>query len=60
MTEASEHCPRHGTHYLLRRNVKTGEIAISCPLCDVEDRGGFEGDRKLVADKIKPMDNPTN
>ena len=46
----SERCPKHGTSYVLRRNVKTGEVAIACPLCDVEDR-------KLVADKIKPDPN---
>jgi hypothetical protein len=36
--------------------VKTGEVAIACPLCDLEARGGSEEDRKLVADKIKSED----
>jgi hypothetical protein len=31
MTKPSEHCPKQGTTYLLRRNVKTGEIAIAWP-----------------------------
>jgi uncharacterized Zn finger protein (UPF0148 family) len=48
-----DHCPKHGTSYVLRRNVKTGELVIACPLCEVEARGGSEEDRKLVADKIK-------
>jgi hypothetical protein len=43
---------------VLRRNVKTGEVANACPLCDVEARGGSEEDRKLVADKIKSGDSP--
>jgi hypothetical protein len=47
-----DHCPKHGTRYVLRRNVKTGQIANACLLCDVEARGGSEGDRKLVADKL--------
>jgi hypothetical protein len=58
MTKTSERCPKHGTSYVLRRNVKTGEVAIACPLCDVEARGGSEEDRKLVADKIKSGDDP--
>jgi hypothetical protein len=50
----SDQCPKHGVGYRLRRNVKTSEIALACPLCDVEARGGSEEDKKLVADKIKP------
>ena len=53
MARASDQCPKHGTSYLLRGNVKTGEIAIACPLCNVETRGGSDEDRKLVADQIK-------
>ena len=59
-TQPSDCCPKHGASYLLRRNVKTGEIAIACPLCDVEARGGTNEDRKPVADKIKSRDDPTN
>jgi len=58
MTKPSDQCPKHGTNYRLRRNVKTGEVAIACPLCDVEERGGDDEDRKLVADKIQPRDGP--
>ena len=45
MTKTGDRCPKHGTSYVLRRNVKTGEIAIACPLCDVEARGGSDEDR---------------
>ncbi len=58
MTKPSERCPKHGTNYMLRRNVKTGEIAIACPLCDVEARGGSKEDRDMLANKIKPIDDP--
>jgi uncharacterized Zn finger protein (UPF0148 family) len=60
MTKPSEHCPKHGTTYMLRRNVKTGEIAIACPLCDAEARGGSKEDRDAESDKIKPKDEPMN
>jgi hypothetical protein len=59
VTMSSDRCPKHGTSYVLRRNVKTGEMAIACPLCDLEARGGSEEDRKLVADKIKSRDDPS-
>jgi uncharacterized Zn finger protein (UPF0148 family) len=58
MTKPSDRCPKHGTPYRLRRNVKTGEVAIACPVCDVEARGGSDEDRKLVADKINSKDEP--
>jgi hypothetical protein len=41
----TDQCPKHCLGYRLRRSVKTGEIAIACPLCDVEVRGGSDEDR---------------
>src|SRR4051794_4959376 len=45
-------CPKHGVSYALRRNAKTGELALACPLCDVEAHGGTRDDVMLVAKNI--------
>jgi len=45
-------CPKHGVSYALRQNAKTGELALACPLCDVEARGGTRDDVALVAKHI--------
>ena len=36
MSDEESICPRHNIPYRLRRNVKTGEIALACYLCDIE------------------------
>jgi hypothetical protein len=33
---AEEKCPKHNVLLKLRRNVKTGELALACPFCDAE------------------------
>jgi hypothetical protein len=33
---AEEICPKHNVQLKLRRNVKTGELALACPFCDAE------------------------
>jgi hypothetical protein len=33
---AEEKCLKHDVPLKLRRNVKTGEIALACPFCDAE------------------------
>jgi hypothetical protein len=33
---AEEECPKHNVPLKLRRNVKTGELALACPFCDAE------------------------
>jgi hypothetical protein len=38
---------------MLRQNAKTKELALACPLCDVEARGGGEADQKLISEKLK-------
>jgi hypothetical protein len=45
-------CPKHGVSYALRQNAKTGELAIACPLCDVEAHGGSDRDVAAVANLI--------
>ena len=45
-------CPKHGVSYALRQNAKTGELALACPLCEVEARGGTRDDVMLVAKHI--------
>jgi len=51
-SEAEKKCPKHGVSYALRQNAKTGELALACPLCDVEARGGTQDDVMLVAKHI--------
>ena len=29
-------CPKHKVELKLRKNVKTGELALACPFCDAE------------------------
>jgi uncharacterized Zn finger protein (UPF0148 family) len=48
-----ETCPKHGTPLLLRRNQATGEIALACLQCDVEERGGREREKKQVAEAMQ-------
>jgi hypothetical protein len=31
-------CPKHNIPLKLRRNVKTGDVALACPYCDVEEQ----------------------
>lgn len=44
--------PMHGVNYELRQNAKTGELAVVCPLCDVEAHGGIRDDVMLLAKHI--------
>jgi hypothetical protein len=46
-------CPKHNMPLNLRRNVKTSDIALACPLCDVEQHGSSESDVKTVSDVLK-------
>jgi hypothetical protein len=48
-----ETCPKHGTRLLMRRNKDTGEIALACLECDIEQRGGDEREKKQVAEAIR-------
>jgi hypothetical protein len=50
--QTPEKCPKHGISYALRQNAKTGEVAIACPLCDVEAHGGTKKDVMAVAKHI--------
>ena len=43
-------CPKHDFPLAVRENHKTGEVALACPLCDVEQHGGSESDVKLIRD----------
>jgi hypothetical protein len=38
---------------MLRRNAKTGEVALACPYCDMEERGGGEDERKIIEDALR-------
>jgi hypothetical protein len=35
-------CAKHAVPLMTRRNAKTGEVALACPYCDMEERGGGE------------------
>ena len=48
-----ETCPKHGAPLLLRRNQATGEIALACLQCDIEQRGGSEREKKQVAEAMQ-------
>jgi uncharacterized Zn finger protein (UPF0148 family) len=48
-----ETCPKLGAPLLLRRNQATGEIALACLQCDVEERGGSEREKKQVAEAMQ-------
>lgn len=49
-----EQCPKHKVSYRLRRNAQSDEIALACPLCDVEAHAGTEHDVATVAETIAP------
>jgi len=55
-SEPDKKCPKHGVSYALRQNAETGELAVACPLCDVEARGGTQDDVTLVAKHIVASD----
>lgn len=44
---------KHAVPLMLRRNVKTGEVALACPCGDVEERGGGEGEKDLIGDALR-------
>lgn len=56
MTQTRERCPKHGVPYSLRRNLKTNEIAIACPLCYVEAAGATEQDVQKAAGRVAKPD----
>jgi hypothetical protein len=41
-------CAKHAVPLMLRRNTKTGEVALACPYCDAEERGGGEDERRII------------
>jgi hypothetical protein len=57
MNEPKEKCPKHGIPYSLRRNVKTGGVAIACPLCDIEANRGAEKNVRIAPVKIIDLTN---
>ena len=44
----TETCAKHGISLMLRRNDTTGEVAMACPYCDAQERGGGEDERKIT------------
>jgi hypothetical protein len=50
-----KNCPKHKVSLMLRQNAKTGQMALACPLCDVEARGGNERDKQIVSDAPKKI-----
>jgi hypothetical protein len=38
---------------MMRQNAKTGEVALACPYCDMEERGGGEDERKIIEDALR-------
>lgn len=52
VSPATDRCPKHKIKMMLRQNAKTGDIALACPMCDVEARGN-DRDMKLISDLLK-------
>jgi hypothetical protein len=46
-------CGKHAVPLMLRRNAKTGEVALACPYCDMEKRGGGEDEKTLIEDALR-------
>jgi hypothetical protein len=51
----TEVCSKHSVRYVLRLNVQTDEIALTCPLCDVEAHGGDDTDVQAVKEKLNEL-----
>ena len=51
-------CAKHGISLMLRRNAKTGEVALACPYCDMEERGGGDDERKTIEDALGRPNEP--
>ena len=45
-------CAKHAVPLMMRRNAKTGEVALACPYCDAEEHGGGEDERKIIEDAL--------
>ena len=41
-------CAKRAVALMVRRNAKTGEVALACPYCDIEERGGSEDERRII------------
>ena len=53
-------CAKHGTPLMMRRNVTTSEIALACPYCDMEERGGGDSERSLIEEALREKSKRPN
>jgi len=53
-------CGKHAVPLMLRRNSRTGEIALACPYCDMEERGGGQDERSIIDDALREKPKQPN
>ena len=53
-------CAKHTVPLMLRRNTGTGEVALACPYCDAEERGGGEDERRIIEDALRGKQEKPN
>lgn len=46
-------CGKHNVRLMLRRMAKSGEVALACPYCDMEELGGGKAERSLIDDALR-------
>jgi hypothetical protein len=46
-------CGQHDVCLMLRRVGETGEVALACPYCDMEQLGGGESERQIIDDALR-------
>jgi hypothetical protein len=53
-------CAKHGIPLMMRRNDTTLEVALACPYCDMEERGGGEDERSLIEEALREKSRQPN
>ena len=52
--------PKHTVPLMLRHDATTGAVALACPYCDMEERGGGEDERRIIEDALRGKQEKTN
>jgi hypothetical protein len=53
-------CGKHDIRLMQRRIAHTGEVAIACPYCDMENLGGGEAERSIIEDALSEESRKPN
>jgi hypothetical protein len=51
-------CGKHDIRLMLRRIAKSGEVALACPYCDMEELGGGKAERSLIDNALREKEKP--